>query len=389
MTIAELREKSTDIANKARAVLDTITDENRSEKEAEFDRMMVDSDDLATRAERMERAEARSKAFAEIDTQTETETRTSDNGEAERRAAIDSYLRKQIDSHELRAAGVGVNADGGFTVDDSVSAKVIETMKFTGPMLSGLADEIVTTNGNSIKWPCNDDTGNAGVLIDENSAAAADDLAFTQKNLGVFKITSKVFRVSNELLADSSVDIEAFITKKIGERIGRGMHGYVTTGSGSSQPEGLVTGASNSDIVAAVDGLTQNNLIDVQAALDHAYASNAVWQMSQKTRAAVRKLTSTDGYSIWQPAMAAGEPETLLGKPLYINNDMAEIGASSRSIVYGDMKKYLVRRVGNVSIKRLDELYATSDQSAFVAFYRFGGLVTDASGIVYMGHAAS
>ena len=253
MNIKELRAQSLDIANKAHAVLTSeITDENRSEKEAEFDRMMIDSDNLSNQADRLEAVEARQSAMSEIETRSETRTsenRASGNVETAE-ATFDQYLRGEISEREYRAHSTGVDAKGGYLVPTSMASQIVASMKEYGPMLDGgIVTEINTGTGNPFDIPTVDETNEMGNKKAENAQAPEQDIAFGKKQLGAQTFDSGYVQVSNELLQDSAFNLEAFIGAALGERIARKANLELTIGTAS--PQGIVTGSTEGVVATA------------------------------------------------------------------------------------------------------------------------------------------
>jgi HK97 family phage major capsid protein len=388
MNANELRLKSDEIANQARALLNTITDENRGEKEAEFDRMMDDADAFAARADRMAGAEARSREWSAITTEipsqtVEVEARSGGLSEEDVRAGIfNEYLRGVVSSAEVRAAGVATNAAGGFTVPTDLSSTLIETMKAYGPLnVGGPVNYLMTESGNPLNFATNNDTANKATLIAENTQAGDKDVTFGQISLGAYKLTSGVFKVSSELIADSAINITQFVGKAIGERFGRGINELLTSGTGTSQPQGLVTGASVGKTAAATNGILYDELIDLYHSIDPAYRGNFAFMFHDDILKVLRKLKDGEGRYVWTPANGP-IAKTIVGQRYYINNDMeSTLATGKRTVLGGDFSKYTARMAGGLSIKRLDERYADSDQVGFVGFARIDGKVMDPSAI--------
>lgn len=392
MIIKELREKALKLSNNAYDILKAT--EVSADQTVEAERMLAEADALDARANQMEKIEERQRAYEEAADRlpvedASVEDRSRAVGE-DRSEVFARYLRGQATGNELRAAGVGTDSAGGYLAPTSFVPTVIETMKAFGPMNDGgPITYLVTSNGNTLEMPTNDDTGNAGVLVAENAQIAEDDLVFGVKNLGAYKYTSKIFRVSNELLQDSAIDVASFVAKKAGERLGRIINQHLTVGTGSSQPEGIVTGASAGVTGSAAAAITVDDLIDLMHSVDPAYADNGAFMFNNNFVKTVRKLKDSTGQLIWQPAVTAGAPATILGKSFHVNQSMANIGASAVSALFGDFSKYTARRVQSVTVRRMNERYADYDQTAFVALVRYDGAVLDSAAIKKLTHPAS
>lgn len=238
-----------------------------------------------------------------------------------------------------------------------------------------------TTTGANLPIPTSDDTSNEGALLAENTITVEKDTEFGQLVLGAYKFTSKKVLVSMELMQDSATDLAAFLGAALGERIGRIVNRYCTTGTGSSQPNGIVTAATSSGIALAAKTPTYAELVAIEHTVDAAYRSGAGWMFNDTMLAEIKKIVeTTTGRPIWLPNMAGGAPDTILSYPYTINShmDVASATGSGKSILFGRLSKYILRDVRDVMLLRLDELYAEYGQVAFLAFSRQDGDLLDA-----------
>jgi HK97 family phage major capsid protein len=241
------------------------------------------------------------------------------------------------------------------------------------------------TGGNDYEWPTLNDTTNTGKLLAEagNATTSANDLVFAQKIFKAYKFSSDLLAYSAEISADSYFNFENVIADALAERIGRVVNTYLTTGTGTSQPQGVVTGSTQG---AIADGdlateITRDNLIDLQHSVDKAYRSGPKvgYMMHDSTLAALKKLAfgSADARPLWVPSMRDGEPSTLEGFRYWVNNDMAEASASAKTILFGDFDKFKIRQAGAMRMKTSDDIYIETDQSAIVLFARYDSLLLD------------
>ena len=166
---------------------------------------------------------------------------------------------------------------------------------------------------------------------------------------------------------------------RLGERIGRILNTHLTTGSGSSQPNGLVTGATSGVTAASGTAVTYGELIDLKHSVDPAYRGNATWMFSDATLAALKKLVDGDSRPLWNPGIANGEPDRLDGDRYVVNNDVLDMASSAKAIIYGDLSKYVIRDVAGMTLLRLNERYADVGQVGFIAFSRHDGDSLDAT----------
>jgi HK97 family phage major capsid protein len=166
---------------------------------------------------------------------------------------------------------------------------------------------------------------------------------------------------------------------------------YLTTGTGTAQPNGVVTAATASGVTAAASALDRDDLIDLIHSVDIAYRNSPGSRLmfSDSTLAAIKKLTvgSADDRPLWSPSMREGEPDRIDGVPYVINNDMASIGTGNISVLYGDFQKYCVRLVKGIQMVRLNELYAANRSVGFFAFARMDGELLDSKALKSLVHA--
>lgn len=280
-------------------------------------------------------------------------------------------------------------SEGGYTVQTDIAKTVADALKQYGGVRS-VATVIQTEMGNPMSFPTSDGTSEVGEQVAENTAAAAADPVFGTKALDVYKFSSKVIAVPVELLQDSSVDIEAFVLKRITDRLGRITNLRFTTGSGSSQPNGVVTAASAGKVGASGQTTTiiYEDLIDLVHSVDPAYRASGQcgFMMKDSTLRDIRKLKDDTGRPVFMPGydgLADAMPDTILGFPVTINQDMAAMAASAKSVLFGDFSRYYVRDVLQNTLHRFeDSAYAKLGQVGFLAWARSGGNLIDVGGAI-------
>jgi HK97 family phage major capsid protein len=301
------------------------------------------------------------------------------------RVAPKSLRAADMAEWETRAAlGTTSGAVGGYTVpDDAMKALEKSLLAFGG--MRQVATVIRTDSGAALPIPTSDDTSNKGVILSENIQASEQAIAFGQLVLNAFKYSSKYVLVSAELLQDSAINVAEFIGSALGERIGRITNDHFTTGDASSKPNGIVTAAGTGATATSLTATTTYAfMLDLIHSIDPAYRSNGKLMMSDAALKMLRTVLipqysgDTAGMPLWQPGMALGAPDTVLGYPYVINQSMAAPATGVSSIVFGDLSKYLIRDVREVTLLRLDEKFADYHQVAFLAFSRHDGDLLDA-----------
>jgi HK97 family phage major capsid protein len=180
-----------------------------------------------------------------------------------------------------------------------------------------------------------------------------------------------------ELLEDNSYNLSSRLAQLLGTRLGRKSNAYWTTGTGSGQPNGIVTAASVGKTAAATGAVTWDEIMDLEHSVDPFYRAGAKFMFNDSVLNAVRLLKDGDSRYLFNPNVSTGRPDTVFGYPLVINQDMADMATTTKSILFGDLSKYTIRRVNGVRFKRFDELYAANDQVAFEAIIRIDGDLLD------------
>lgn len=286
------------------------------------------------------------------------------------------------DHPEVRALSAITGVAGGFAVPQGFIATVETAMKDYSGVLKSKATILPTDTGADLPYPTVNDTNNEGEQVEENQATGEGDVVFGQIMLKAYLFSSKLVLLPIQLIQDTGVNVEALISRILGERLGRICNRRFTTGNGANQPQGIVTGATVGKTAAAVAAITYDEMIDLQHSVDPAYRQGAEWMFHDLTFAALRKLKDSDGRPIWMPAlssgMAGGAPGLLLDAPYIINNNMAQMAASARTVLWGQTSKYHIRHVRNLVLVRLTERYAEKMQVGFFAFMRCDGRIVDA-----------
>lgn len=397
----ELQEKRRNIAAQMRTLHDKIGDNAwTDEQRTEWNKMKTELDGVDALISREEELRSMDEKFVKEQEAAEAEKRAQKDGEKtlsvdERRGqAFSAFLRNGLTNltpeerqalNEMRAQGVGVNDHGGYTVPKEMQARIVEQMKAYGGIAS-VAQILTTSDGRTIEWITADGTTEEGELIGENTAATEADTLFGIANLGAKKLSSKIIRVSNELLQDSAINIESYLADRIAQRIGRAEAKYLIQGTGAgtpAQPKGLaasVTGTTQAKTAGKVDWLDVNALLH---SLDPAYRNvgNSRLAFNDNTLKLLKEMVDGQNRPLWLPDVAGVAPSTILGKQYVIDQGIADIAKDAKFIYFGDFNRFVVRRVAYMTLKRLVERYAEFDQTAFLAFHRFDCVLEDTSAI--------
>jgi HK97 family phage major capsid protein len=408
MKISEMREKQQKLVADARALRDEIKDDTPEARVAEIDAShdaaMAEYDKLEARIKRDEDIEARERALNEADERrpvgdTRGNDRQVEKTDAEKYADVfRAFLRGGRESlsaeqravlKEERGQAVGTQTQGGYLAPGEFHTELIKSLKAWGPMLDpGVTRMLTTSTGATITMPSMNDTANVGALIGENQQVSVSEIAFGTKSIDAYKYTSGVVLVSDELLQDAIMDVEGIVRDAMAERIGRIGNTHLTTGDGASKPNGIVT-AAGTTAAAGAAVIAFDDLINLEHSIDPAYRSDpsCKWMFNDATLKALRKLKDGQSNYIWQPAdVKGGAPATILGYGYAINQAVADIGTTNKSVVFGAMNKYIVRMVKEFAMKRLVERYADYGQVGMIGFTRLDGELLDASAVKTLLH---
>lgn len=290
---------------------------------------------------------------------------------------------------DIRAAmSTTTGSEGGYTVATEFSRTLIEAMKLIGGVRS-VATTIQTSTGAQMLFPTADATAEEGEIVGQNAAVTVGETTFGQASLDVYKYSSKSIALPFELLQDSMFDIEAYINRLLSLRLGRIQAKHQTTGTGTGQPRGMVTGSTlgKAGATGQTTTVTYDDLVDLEHSVDPIYRTSARWMMHDSTLKALRKIKDDNGRPIFVPGYEQGNPggapDRLLGREIVINQYMPEMAASAKSILFGDFSKYLIRDVMDLTLFRMtDSAFTLKGQVGFVGFQRSGGNLIDVGGAV-------
>lgn len=381
----ELREQRAGVWEKAKKFLDSHRNENNmlsSEDTQTYERMENEIVNLGKEIERQERLD---KIERELNAPINSPI-TSKPGDMENSKKIGrdsgeyaSAFWKQIRARdgivtpEIRnALRIGVDTEGGYLVPDEFERRLVEALEEEN-IFRTIAHKMNTASGDK-KIPIVASKGSAS-WIDEGGAYPESDDAFGQVSIGAHKVGTMI-KVSEELINDNVFDLEGYIAKEFGRRIGSKEEEAFFIGDGSGKPLGILatTGGAQIGVTSSLDsGIKFDEIIDLYYSLKSPYRKNATWIVNDTTIKALRKLKDGNGQYIWQPSVTAGTPDSILNRPVQTSSFMPELTAGNKSVVFGDFSYYWIAdRQGRV-FKRLGELYAPSGQVGFLGSQRVDG----------------
>lgn len=367
--------------------------ENRdfnSDEQVKWDKMISDESALTSRIQRAKKFEA-----DDAKTGKTIELKGGKEVDASYRSAFEHYFRNgkagmsdqmlktlEAGKEEKRGTATQITTTdtlGGYLVPEEFSNEVIKSLKDFGGMFE--AARIYTTGGGGVlNWPTFNGTATVGnVQTPEGSAIPVNDMAFGEFSLSAHTYTSGVVKASKQLVQDAFFNIEAFINDELVERYSRKANTDLTIGDGTNKARGI-----NQDVTQGVAGaaITRAGIIDLIHSVDAGYrrSSSAALMMNDSSLAAIKKLSigSADDRPLWTPgSMVNGHANMIEGYNVIVNNDLPDIGAGNKAILFGDFSKYIIRAVNGMGLGRSDQRYFEELAIGFLAWRRLDGRLMD------------
>jgi HK97 family phage major capsid protein len=375
----------------AKALLDTAAAENRDLTAEENEKYNRIHDDLNTRSEAIKRFQADEQHEARFVEATRDIKRSEISRPAQNDTDVVRSLAKgEIRSFEFEKRDVTTTSTGA-PVPTSFYDQIVEHMVVVGPMLE-TSTMIRTAGGEALQVPRTNAYSTASLTAQGSAFSESDPTFQSFITLNAYKYGFLV-QVSREMLEDSGVDLLGFLARQAGIGIGVAVNAALTTGGGSTDPNGIVTAASSgvTGSTAVSGAFTADNLIDLSYSVNSMYRRQpgTGWQMSNTALAAARKLKDTVGQYLFQPSLQAGQPDLLLGFPVYENPDVAAPGTAVKSVLFGHLPSYYVRMAGGIRFDRSDDYAFANDLVTFRASVRLDGDLPQTGAIKYFIGGAS
>lgn len=287
-------------------------------------------------------------------------------------------------------------AEGGYTVPSEVAAMVVDALKAFGGMRD-VAEIITTESGSSLSFPTSDGTAEVGEIVAENATATLGEMTFGTVALNVFMYSSKQIALPLQLIQDSAIDVVQFVINRLTDRLGRITNTHYTVGTGSGQPAGLITQSTlgKGGLTGQTTTVIYDDLVDLVHSVNRAYRGRGKFTMADSSVKVVRKIKDTAGRPIFTPSydggITAGAPDTLLGYPLTINDDVPAMAANAKPIAFGDLSQYKIRDVaGSFSVRRFDDsAFGLKGQAGFCGWMRSGGNLVNPAAVKHYQNGAT
>ena len=411
--LQELQEKRAHISEQ---LMELANGEMTTEQRTQYDALAKEADDLGGDISRMQKAEDLQKEMARRSKPPRGPVGGAEDPEAEARerklfesrqdAAFTHYMRTgqvvgdflKRDSEamaelpkELRdlglASATASNATAVFVPQGFVQ-KIEEALLAYGDIIPAVSS-METSTGAPLPFPTDDDTANIAEIVGEGVQVASADPTISNITMGAFKYSTKLVKVSMELAQDSAFPMDSYVAGKFGTRLARKLTSDITIGAGTTLPYGLVTRAtagktadgSATNTGGSETGTTTIGSQDLRSlihSVDPSYRQGAKFVMHDTTVELLENVLDKYGRPLFTPNIQTGKLESLFGYPIVIDQYMATVQASAKSVLFGDLSKYVLRKVKGLTVLRLTERFADYGQIGFLGFARYDGDLLDA-----------
>jgi HK97 family phage major capsid protein len=379
-----------------------------------FDALMSEAEDLKTQIDQIENRGSTSRTLG--GGRIGFEDRGEDPKEKEYRRAFNNYLRAGVAGldpddrailYERRDMSIGggnslVGPGGAFLVPIGFVDKIEAALKFSGNLMK-YCTILPTETGAPLPYPLSDDSQSFAEIVGEGQTVTTADVPLGNVIFGAYKYSSRMVKVSLELLQDANFDLESWLAGIFALRFARTLNNHFTVGLGvsSSMPMGIITAAAAAGNIVHAVGSSGNtggadgtntigsaDLLNLVHAVDPLYREDpsCKFMMHDQTRKKLGQLLDKYGRPLFPQTLVSGAPDMILGYEIALNNAMAQLQTASSSpqvsvypVAFGPLSKYIVRRVREMSILVLRERFIDMGQLAFLAFMRMDGNLLNAA----------
>ena len=358
----ELQQKMDGLVSKADLETRAMTDEEVAEFDA-AEKEIRAIDETVSRDERARSVEKKP-----------SPTATEERAAAEEREFADYVMGKVT---EMRAGEQNMTmGNNGAIIPTTIANRIIKAVKDRCPILARATIYNVKGTLKVPVWGKSNTTHDIAVGYQtEFTEITADSGKFTSVDLGGY-LAGALTLIGKSVENNGSFSVVDFIVNQMAEEIATWIEGQLLVGTGSSAAQGA-TNTTTVLTAASATAITADELIDLQAKIKQAYQANACWIMNPATFTAIKKLKDGNNRYLLQDDVTGEFPFRLLGKPVFLSDNMPAIAANAKAVLYGDCSGLSVNFRENISIQVLQEKYATQHAIGVVSWFEFDSKVTD------------
>ena len=306
--------------------------------------------------------------------------------EMEERAFADYVLGRAM---ELRAGEQNMTmGNNGAIIPTSIANRIIKEVRDRCPILTRATIYNVKCTLKIPVWGKANNTHDIAVGYQtEFTELTADSGKFTSIDLGGY-LAGALTLIGRSLENNGTFDVVTFIVNQMADSIATWIEGQLLVGTGTGAAQGALN-TSNTMTAASATAIKADELIELQAKVKQAYQQNACWIVHPDTFTAIKKLKDGNNRYLLQDDVTTEFPYRLLGKPVFLSDNMPKAEAGKKAVLYGDCSGLSVNFRENISIEVLREKYATQHAIGVVAWFEFDSKVTDAQKLATLTMAAS
>ena len=383
--VLEMREKRAKAWDAAKAFLDTRAKDGvlSAEDNATYDKMLIDVDAMAHQIAIEEDRVARDAAMAQPTSSPITAKPGTQDGKpvhyratAEYREDFLNLVRGKRPIHNVMEEGTP--STGGYLVPIEFDRNLVRALEREN-VIRSISKVITTAAPHRINIALTDVSAD---WVAESGVFTPSTPTFNQLSLDAYTLRAAAL-VSEELLQDSMFELEPYLIDNFARAFAAKEEQAFCVGTGEGQPTGIFT-SKGGDVGITTAGATDikaDELIDLTYSLKEGYKKNAIFVLSSATLAGIRKLKDGNGVYMWQPSLQAGQPDRLLGFPVYVSQYAPAIAAGAYTVAFGDFQNYWIADRSGRTVRRADELHIANLQTGFYAFQRVDGKTVLPEGI--------
>lgn len=407
----QLMERRAKLITDAQSIAQKGVTESRDltvEEQSSFDAMIAEATALHQRATAVHEAEERARDL-ESSFRGQTGGDLNEQRAGSQESALGKWAREarigdgfdlapehNAERRAIATRGRGVeqrdmSATGG-VAQNGVYSQLWEYAVSAMQLLQAGVDIINTTDGNTLPMPrvtAHASTDNTA--LNAHDPIVESDSTISTVNLSVAKY-GFLTDVPQELVQDATFDLEGYIARNAGRQLGRRVTQVAATAAIAGFTTAGVTGPTGTSTTLGTQstvGQGSDLLIDLFHSVLPDYRNGAAFVMGDPMAAMVRKLKTSTGDPVWQPALTVGDPDMILGKPVYIDANFASPAANAKSVFFGDWSALKVRIAGGLRFERSSEFHFGNDQVVFKAIVRTGAVAIDPNAVKYFAHSAT
>lgn len=379
MNLKKLYEERNAKITAMKTILSKMETEERAEMTAE-ESAAFDKAEAEVRAleETISRAEKARDLTLNVVTDEKKEELRAEEVEAAEERAFANYIKKEAGLFiEERAGEQNVTmGNNGAVIPTTIANRIIKAVKDICPVFAKSTMYAVKGTLKIPTWGYANTTHDVAVAYQaEFTELVADAGRFTSVDLGGY-LAGALTLIGKSVANNAAVDVVSFVINYMAEQIAIFLEGQLLNGTGSSAATGALS-TTNTMISGSITAITADNLIDLQARVKQSFQGNACWTMHPTTFTAIKKLKDDNGRYLLQDDVTGEFPYRLLGKPVYISDNMPVIASAAKAVLYGDYTGLSVNMREGIEIQVLTEKYATQHALGIVAWFEFDSKVSD------------